>query len=241
MANWFSAAQWWVPTVAVAVMTLVALAAARRRLAPVVAIIGAVAVIATVWQQTTSGAVLGSETQRLQEMVARLDDIGRLMPGGPGETPADTVHTVAAGIAALNARIKELETQVAAIQERYRVRTIDDATAAKLEDYLRGFGSRRVVVSCVPDNVEAYDYANRLAMVLKEAGWDAHGPELTKMFGTTPAIPISLYVHGETATETSRILTDAFTRFNIPYKSSIFPNEAIPDAATVELFVASKT
>src|SRR5437016_10933658 len=160
MADWFSAAQWWVPTIAVALMTLVALASTRRRLAPVVAIIGAVAVIATVWQQTESGAALRGETERLQELAGRLDDIGRLTPGGPGQTPSDTFHTVAAGIAGLNARIKELETQVAAIQERYRERTIDDATAAKLEEYLRAFGSRRVVVSCVPDNVEAYAYAN---------------------------------------------------------------------------------
>jgi hypothetical protein len=230
-----------VPTVAVAVLALVALAATRRRWAPVVVIVGTLAVIATVWQQTTTGAAFVFETQRLQELAARLDDIGRLMPGGPGVNPGDTFHTVAAGIAALNARIKELETQVAAIQERYRERTIDDATAAKLEEYLRGFGSHRIVVSCVPDNVEAFDYANRLITVFKAAGWDAHGPQLTKMFGTTPGIPISLYVHGDPATETARILTDAFARFNIPYKSRIFPNEAIPDTATVELFVASKT
>lgn len=241
MADWFSAAQWWVPTAAVVVLALVALAATRRRWAPAIAVVGALAVIATVWQQTTTGAAFVDETDRLREVASRLDDIGRLMPRGPGASPGDTFHTVAAGIATLNARIEELETQVAAIQDRYRERTIDDATAGKFEEYLRSFGSRRVVVSCVADNVEAYDYANRLATVLKAAGWDAHGPEATKIFGTTPAIPISLYVHGEPAMETAKILTDAFTRFNIPYKSGIFPNEAIPDAATVELFVASKT
>lgn len=241
MPEWLSAAEWWVPTIAIAVVTLVALAATRRRWAPVVAVVGALAVIATVWQQTTSGAAFREDTERLQEMVARLDQIGRLVPGDSETTPGDTVHTVAAGIAALNGRIKDLEAQVTAVQERYHERTIDDETAAKLEDYLHGFGSRRVVISCVPDNVEAYTYANRLTTVLRAAGWDAHGPETTKIFGTAPAIPISLYVHGEPATETAKILTDAFARFNIPYKSRIFPNETIPDTATVELFVASKT
>jgi hypothetical protein len=240
MMGWITAAEWWVPTIAVAVVTLVALAAARRRWAPVVALAGALALIVTVWHQTTTGALLGGETARLKELADRLDTIGRLMPNGPGATPGETFDTVAAGIAALNARIKELETQVAAVQERYRERTIDDATAAKLEEYLRGFGSRRVVVSCVPGDVEAYTYANRIIMVLRAAGWDAQGPEATKIFGTAPAMPVGLYVHGEPATETAKILVDAFARFNIPYKSRIFPNEAIPDTATVELFVSSK-
>ena len=241
MPEWLNAAEWWVPTVAVALVTLVALAATRRRWAPVVAVIGALGIVATVWQQTTSRAVFREDTARLQDMVTRLDQIGRLVPGGAGTNSGDTVHSVAAGLAALNARIKELEDQVAAVQERYRERTIDDETAAKLEEYLRGFGGHRVVVSCAPDNVEAFTYANRLTTVLRAAGWDAHGPETTKIFGSEPGLAVNLYVHGEPAAETAKILTDAFARFNIPYKSRIFPNEAIPDTATVELFVASKT
>jgi hypothetical protein len=240
MAGSFSAAEWWVPTIAVAVVTLFGLFLVRRRWAIVFGIVGALAVIGTVWQQTTSRAAFRDDTARLQDMVSRLDQIGRLVPGGQGAGSGDTVHSVAAGIAALNSRIKDLENQIAALQARFTERTIDDATASKLEDYLHGFGSRRVVVSCVPGDVEAYDYANRLAAVLRAAGWDAHGPEQTKIFGTEKAMAIGLYVHGEPAAQTAKILTDAFAKFNIPYQSRIFPNDAIPDADTVELFVAGK-
>jgi len=241
MAGWFSTVEWWVPTVAVAVVALLGLALARRRWAPVFAMVGALAIVGTVWQQTTSRAAFREDTERLQDMVSRLDQIGRLVPGETGTPAGDAVHTVAAGIAALNGRIQELEGQVAALQERYSQRTIDDATAAKIEDFLRPYGSRRVVLSCVPDDVEAYDYANRLATVLRAAGWDAQGPQRTKMFGPEKAMPLGLYVHGEPAAETAKILMDAFARFNIPYQSRLYPNEAIPDAATVELFVSSKT
>lgn len=240
MTDWFSTAGWWVPTAAIVIVTLVGLALVQRRWAPVFGLVGALALIGAVWQQTTSRAAFREDTARLQDMVSRMDQIGRLVPGETGAGSADPVHSVAAGVAALNARIKDLETQLATLQERYRDRTIDDDTAEKLAGYLRGFGSRRIVVSCVPDNVEAFNYANRLVMILKEAGWDAHGPEKTQIFGAAPGIPIGLYVHGDPAAETAKILTDAFTRFNIPYKSKIFPNEAIPDAATVELFVSSK-
>ena len=40
--------------------------------------------------------------------------------------------------------------------------------------------------------------------------------------------------------EASKLLIDAFTRFNIPYQSGITPSDAIPDPATVELFVGPK-
>ena len=240
MADWSNAAEWWVPTIGIAVVTLLGLVLVRRRWAIVFGIVGALAIVATVWQQTTSRAAFRDDTARLQDMVSRLDQIGRLVPGNSGAAADDTVHSVAAGIAALNARIKDLEGQVAALQARFRERTIDDATAAKLEDYLRGFGSHRVVVSCVPGDVEAYDYANRLVTILRAAGWDAQGPEQTKIFGAEKAMPIGLYVHGDAAAQTANILTDAFARFNIPYQSRINPNEAIPDPATVELFVASK-
>jgi len=38
----------------------------------------------------------------------------------------------------------------------------------------------------------------------------------------------------------AKILIDAFARFNIPYKSGVSPSDAIPDPATVELFVGPK-
>jgi hypothetical protein len=51
---------------------------------------------------------------------------------------------------------------------------------------------------------------------------------------------ISLYVRNPAAPDAAKILIDAFSRFNIPYQSAIAENDAIPDAATVELFVAKK-
>jgi len=42
------------------------------------------------------------------------------------------------------------------------------------------------------------------------------------------------------APDTARLLLDAFTRFNLPYQSGIASNDAIPDPATVELFVGHK-
>jgi hypothetical protein len=171
----------------------------------------------------------------------RLDEIGGLLPGGPGGTPGETFDTVTSAIRALNARIEELETQIQVLWEKTRSRTIDQTTAAKMADYLRQFGGRRVVVSCVPDDIEAFTYANQLANVLREAGWDALGPEKTTIFGEAPAMGVRLFVRGGVlAPEAARFLIDAFTRFNIPYQSGIAPSDAIPDPATTELFVSHK-
>jgi hypothetical protein len=41
--------------------------------------------------------------------------------------------------------------------------------------------------------------------------------------------------------EAARVLIDAFSRYNIPYQSGITPSDAIPDPATVELFVSRKS
>jgi len=52
---------------------------------------------------------------------------------------------------------------------------------------------------------------------------------------------VALYVRtGVGAPDAARLLVDAFTRFNIPYQSGIASNDAIPDPATVELFVGRK-
>ena len=98
-----------------------------------------------------------------------------------------------------------------------------------------------MVVSCVPDDVEAYTYANQIANVLRASGWEALGPETTTIFGEAAAMGVALYVRGGGAPpEAARLVLDAFTRFNIPYRSGITPSDAIPDPATVELFVGHK-
>jgi hypothetical protein len=249
--SWGEAALWWLPTAAVVVTTvlgLAALAAQPRRPAgkywiAALLVVGALGIGASAWQQRASQVALDRANARLGDVTARLYELGRLLEAAP-DTP-QTFDTVAAAIVALNARIKELEGRIDALKESSRARAIDPDGSAKMAEYLRQFGSplgsRRVVVSCVPDDVEAYRYANQIANVLRASGWEALGPETTTIFGEAPAMGITLYVRGGAAPpEAVRFLIDAFTRFNIPYQSGIAPSDAIPDPATVELFVGRK-
>ena len=45
---------------------------------------------------------------------------------------------------------------------------------------------------------------------------------------------------GGVAPDTAKILLDAFSRFDIPYRSGVTSNDMIPDNTTVELFVSHK-
>jgi len=243
------AARWWLPTAAVTGFAALAFfAMARQAWRPTkkywiaaLLVAGVIAVSASAWQQKISRAALNEETARLRDVAARLDELGRLLETGPGTTPDQAFDTVAAAIAALTAKIKDLENQVQALQEKSRARTIDTDTSAQMADYLRPFGNHRVVVSCLPDDVEAYGYANQIANVLRAAGWEALGPETTTIFGEAPAMGVTLYVRsGAAPPDAARLLLDAFTRFNIPYQSGVASNDAIPDPATVELFVGKK-
>ncbi len=245
---------WWLPTAAVAaiaVLGVVAVAATPREPAlgrgrrwwiVVLLACGALAVGASAWQQARSRDALGGEAARLRQLGERLDALGRQLPAGPGASADETFDSVTAAIIALNAKIKDLEGQIETLREKNRTRSIAPDVAEKLADYLRQAGAHRVVVSCLPDDLEAFTYANQLANVLRLAGWEALGPEKTTIFGEAPAIGIRLYVRSTASAppETGKILTDAFTRFNIPYQSGITPSDAIPDPATVELFVGPK-
>ncbi len=51
---------------------------------------------------------------------------------------------------------------------------------------------------------------------------------------------VTLYVRSGAAPDAAKILIDAFGRFNIAYQSGITPVDAIPDPATVELFIGPK-
>ena len=246
---WGEAARWWLPTAALAGFVALALVALVRQpwrptkkyWIAALLVAGVLAIGASAWQQKTSRAALGQETARLREVAARLDELGRLLETGPGTTPDQSFDTVAAAIAALNAKLKDLEGQIHALQEKTRTRTIDADISAQMAEYLRPLGNRRVVMSCPPDDLEAYHYANQIANVLRAAGWEALGPETTTIFGEAPAMGVTLYVRsGGAAPDTARLLIDAFTRFNIPYQSGIASNDAIPDPATVELFVGRK-
>ena len=242
------AARWWLPTAAVAVFVALAFVALMRqpwrpsRKYWIAALLlgGALAIGASVWQHHNSRVALGQETARLRDVAARLDELGRLLETGPGTTPDQTFDTAAAAIASLNAKIKDLEGQIHALQEKSRSREIAPDAAEKMADYLRQFGGHRAVASCVPDDLEAYHYANQIANVLRAAGWEALGPETTTIFGDAPAMGVTLYVRSGAAPDAARLLIDAFTRFNIPHQSGIASNDAIPDPATVELFVGHK-
>jgi hypothetical protein len=247
--SWGEAALWWLPTALVVAMMALGFGAlasqpwrpSRKYWIAALLLGGALAIGSSAWQQHASRVALGQESARLREVAARLDELGRLLPAGPGTTPDQIFDTAAAAIVALNAKITDLTSQVLALQEKSRTRAIDPDTSAKMAESLRQFGSHRVVVSCVPDDVEAYGYANRIANVLRASGWEALGPQTTTIFGEAPAMGITLYVRGGAAPpEAARLVLDAFTRFNIPYRSGIAPSDAIPDPATVELFVGHK-
>ena len=94
----------------------------------------------------------------------------------------------------------------------------------------------------MPGDAEAFAYANQLVNVLREAGWEALGPETTTIFGT-PAYPgVTLFApSGGAASKAVTALIEGFTRFNIPYRSGIPPRDAIPDPGTVSLFVSGKS
>jgi hypothetical protein len=96
------------------------------------------------------------------------------------------------------------------------------------------------VVSCVPDDIEAYNYATQIVNIMRAAGWDAHGPEITAVLANAAAMGVTVVVRDQHAPEAAKILLDALTRFNVPYQSGIAESEAILDTATVELFVAKK-
>ena len=236
----------WLPTGAVVLVWLCGLAVAlaqppypRKRVSVLaLAAIGIAAVGVSGWEQ-------GNRFQtgtRLDEVWTRLGDIKGLPALPAGASPEQTVDAVASAIEGLMTRISALQNQLASNQAKSQARSITSENAAKLVDVLRQAGSHRVVVSCVPEDVEAFGYANKIATLLRQAGWDALGPETTTIFGEGSGMGISLYVRSGTAPpEAAKLLVDGFMKANIAYQSGIMPSDAIPDTATVELFVGHKT
>lgn len=182
----------------------------------------------------------GAETMALHALWVMLDGLSKQLPPPPSAEPPPTFATRDDAIAALSAKIVSLKEQVAAVRSGTAGRAIDPQTGAKLADFLRQYGSFRVVVSCVPNDDEAYAYANRLVDILKAAGWDANGPEPTADLGRGPAMGVSVLVRDPTAPGAAKVLLAAFDRFDIAHQPAIGDDTAIPDAATVELYVAQK-
>ena len=157
-----------------------------------------------------------------------------------GTSAAPQVPPVAFDVprtADLTRRIKALEDHVKELEAGRRARSIPQTAADDLASYLKQFGKRRVIVSCIPDDTEAHQYANQLVNILRAANWEAQGPEVTKIFGDVRAPGINLYVNGDNSSDTVKMLVDGFAKFNIPYQSRVTPSGAIPDTETVELFI----
>ena len=133
-----------------------------------------------------------------------------------------------------------MEDHVKELEAGRQARSISQTAADDLASYLRQFGSRRVIVSCIPDDIEAYQYANQLVNILRAANWEVQGPQVTKIFGDVRAPGINLYVNGDNSSDTVKILLDGFPKFNIPYQSRVTPSGAIPDTETVELFIGTQ-
>lgn len=208
--------------------------------------VGAVALLR--WEQQASGAAaadrltsrLAAETAALHGLWSQWDELSKTLPPPSGEGPASSFDNVDDALASLSAKVAVVKGQVAALKAGEAARSVDPATAAKIADYLRQYGSYRVVVSCVPSDVEAYAYANQLIDILKSAGWDASGPEQTANVVPGPAMGVTVLDRDPSAPDAAKILLDAFTQFDIPHAVGITADYAIPDSATVELFVAKK-
>jgi hypothetical protein len=180
-----------------------------------------------------------TETSALRGVWSQMDELSRTLPPAPRETP-DKFDTVDDALASLSAKVAAVSVQIDALKAGSLGRSIDPATAARLADYLRQQRAFRVVVSCPPGDVEAYTYANQLAGILKAAGWDASGPQATLNVTDKPAMGVMVLIRDPTAPEGAKILLDAFNQMNIPHHPGISADDAIPDTATVELFVAKK-
>jgi hypothetical protein len=252
---WLDEAARWGPALAVAIVFAVALIEAvmlpRRVWAKgawilVVAACGGLAGGDLQWQkqgrqQQEQGRhrAESNEIAALHGLWDQWDRVSETLPAA-GEHPAASFDTTDDALASLSAQVSGIGRQIAALQEQPRGRSIDGETATKLVDYLRQYGSYPAVVSCVPDDVEAYNYATQMVNILRAAGWDAHGPEITAVLASAMAMGVTVVVRDQHAPEAAKILLDALARFNVPYQSGIAESEAILDTATVELFVAKK-
>jgi hypothetical protein len=246
---WLDEAARWVPALAVAVVFAVALIEAvvlpRRIWAKgawilVVAACGAFAGGDLRWQGRQEQAKQRAESDEIATLHGLWDQWDRVSQRLPaaGEQPAASFDTTDDALASLSAQVSGIGRQIAVLQEQPKApkgRSIDGETAAKLVDYLRQYGSYPVVVSCVP-----YNYATQIVNIMRAAGWDAHGPEITAVLANAAAMGVTVVVRDQHAPEAAKILLDALTRFNVPYQSGIAESEAILDTATVELFVAKK-
>jgi hypothetical protein len=185
-------------------------------------ICGCLAIAGTVWQRQRA-----------------VDEPAAIAGTTAAPQPSHLVRT-APTASDLTRQLKVLEDRVRDLEATKQARAITSKTADDIAAYLRQFGGGRVLVSCIPDDIEAYQYANQIVNILRAADWDAQGPEVTKIFGDVRAPGINVYVNGDNYSDTVKILLDTFAKFNIPYQSRVTPSGAIPETKTVELFVGKQ-
>ncbi|HEV2188499.1 MAG TPA: hypothetical protein VGR70_14920 [Stellaceae bacterium] len=251
LTEWLDAVVRWGPAVSVAIVFAIALAEAvalpRRVWAKGIWVVAVLACGALAGgdlrlqqqrTQTVSQTAASDELAALHGLWGQWDAVSQTLPPA-GEAATASFDTIQDALVSLSIQVAQIDRQIAALRLESKGRSIDDDTAAKLTDYLRQLGSFPVLVSCVPDDVEAYGYANQLVNILRAAGWDSHGPEISVVPGAA-AMGVSVFVRDPRSPGAAKILLDAFTRFNIPFQSGVAASEAILDTATVELFVAKK-
>ncbi|HUC09691.1 MAG TPA: hypothetical protein VL985_04600 [Stellaceae bacterium] len=135
--------------------------------------------------------------------------------------------------------VKSLKDELAKLRLATQARSLDGQTTARLIDLLRAAGSHKVVVSCPPNDIEAYEYATDIADALKSANWDARGPETTMIFGNIRAMGVNVFDHAAPGSDTAKILVEAFEKTGIPYQTRVPPSTGM-DVGTVELFIGAK-
>ncbi len=221
---------------------------AKGAWAAAVVLVGIAAATLLHWEQVLSGnaaadrltARLAAEAEALHGLWSQWDALSKSLPAPSGDSPPGSFDNVDDALASLSGKVAAVKQQIAALKAGETARSIDAATAVKLADYLRQYGSYRVVVSCVPSDVEAYGYATQLVDILKSAGWDAGGPEQTANVVGGTAMGITVFDRDPGAPGAAKILIDAFKQFDIPHQVGVTAAYAAPDDATAELFVAKK-
>ncbi len=183
--SWAGVLTPWLPALLVLTLSAVAVAmagalpagpAAKRLGMATIALLGGLALAATVWQARNAA----------DQIAANLSEEVRS--------------------AALTDQVNALEDQLSKLEQSTKRRTISPDSAAKLTDYLRSFGTHKVVVSCSPGDIEAYHYATEIVNALKAANWDARGPETTTIFGDIKSMGVNVYDTGSRASDTTKIL-----------------------------------
>lgn len=140
--------------------------------------------------------------------------------------------------AELATQVQSLQREIATLKESTRFRSLGPDLASRLAAYLRPFGPRKIVISCAANDIEAYRYATEIAAAIKEAGWDARGPEPTAIFGDVRAMGVNVYDSG--GSDTAKVLIGAMKQFGIPYQVRVPPNGETPAADAVELYIGGK-